>query len=138
GVVKELKVKVGDKVSVGSPILLLAGAGGAPAEPRATAAAPAPAETQSAKSEPAAPAPETPPPPPTRPVPREPREAVAAKPHASPSVRKFARELGVDLARVPASGPKGRILHEDVQQFVKQAIAGAPAAATARGGALPF
>jgi pyruvate dehydrogenase E2 component (dihydrolipoyllysine-residue acetyltransferase) len=51
--------------------------------------------------------------------------------HASPSVRKFARDLGVDLSRVTGSGPKGRILHEDVQQFVKQAMAapaGAPAA----------
>ena len=50
--------------------------------------------------------------------------------HASPSVRKFARELGVDLARVTGTGPKGRILQEDVQKFVKQAMSGgAPAAA---------
>src|SRR5207248_2905600 len=85
-----------------------------------------------------------------RPAPREQprpaqppaREEAAAKPaaspieseafkraHASPSVRKFARELGVDLARVTGSGPKGRILQEDVQGFVKQAIAGGGAAA---------
>jgi pyruvate dehydrogenase E2 component (dihydrolipoamide acetyltransferase) len=48
--------------------------------------------------------------------------------HASPSVRKFARELGVDISRVPGNGPKGRILHEDVQNFVKQVMSGALAA----------
>ena len=62
-----------------------------------------------------------------------PRAAAAAQPvdgatfkaaHASPSVRKFARELGVDLARVTGAGPKGRILQEDVQKFVKQALSG--------------
>jgi len=47
--------------------------------------------------------------------------------HASPSVRKFARELGVDIARVSGTGPKGRIVHEDVQQFVKTALARTPA-----------
>jgi pyruvate dehydrogenase E2 component (dihydrolipoamide acetyltransferase) len=59
------------------------------------------------------------------------------KPHASPSVRKFARELGVDLARVAGTGPKGRILQQDVQAYVKSAVAGvaAPAAAAAGGGA---
>ena len=74
-----------------------------------------------------------------RPVPREPREEVKTKPHASPSVRKFARELGVDLSRVQASGPKGRIVHGDVQAFVKGTLAGVPAQAPAKsGGALPF
>jgi pyruvate dehydrogenase E2 component (dihydrolipoamide acetyltransferase) len=76
-------------------------------------------------------------------VPREPREELVAKPHASPSIRKFARELGVDLARVQGSGPKGRILQEDVQAFVKGVVAGAapsaPAAARAAARAgLPF
>jgi pyruvate dehydrogenase E2 component (dihydrolipoamide acetyltransferase) len=74
-------------------------------------------------------------------VPREPREALSSKAHASPSVRKFARELGVDLGRVQPSGPKGRILHPDVQAFVKGALAGVPAPATAKGGGgagLPF
>jgi pyruvate dehydrogenase E2 component (dihydrolipoamide acetyltransferase) len=62
-----------------------------------------------------------------------------SKPHASPSVRKFARELGVDLARVKGSGPKGRIVHGDVQVFVKGALAAVSApAAAARGSALPF
>ena len=60
------------------------------------------------------------------------REAGTA--HASPSVRKFARELGVDINRVAGSGPKGRILHEDVQAFVKGVMRGAPAAAPAAGG----
>jgi pyruvate dehydrogenase E2 component (dihydrolipoamide acetyltransferase) len=72
-------------------------------------------------------------------VPAEPRDDTAAKPHASPSVRKFARELGVDLTRVQGSGPKGRILHADVQAFVKGALARGPAQASAKGGgALPF
>lgn len=52
------------------------------------------------------------------------------KPHASPSVRKFARELGVDLTRVTGSGPKGRILQQDVQSYVKSVVAGGAAAAT--------
>ena len=59
------------------------------------------------------------------------RRRPARKPHASPSVRKFARELGVDLARVQGSGPKGRILHEDVQAFVKGALSSKTIAAPA-------
>ena len=70
-------------------------------------------------------------------MPREPREEVVSKPHASPSIRLFARELGVDLARVQGSGPKGRILKEDVQGFVKGALAGKSAKAEA-GGSTPF
>jgi len=143
GVVKELKVKVGDKVSQGSPVLVLdaaqaeaAPAARAPAQPKASAPAPAPA--------PAAPAPVPAPRQMTMsrpgPVPTEPQEAPVAKPHASPSVRRFARELGVDLAQVHGSGPKGRVLHEDVQAFVKGVMAqgGAPQAAAPRGAALPF
>ncbi|HTM62829.1 MAG TPA: dihydrolipoyllysine-residue acetyltransferase [Burkholderiales bacterium] len=117
GVVKELKVKTGDKVSQGMPILVLEG-GEQRAAPRgepkaeapkaAPAAAPSPTPAASAG---------------TRPVPREPREETTSKPHASPSVRKFARELGVDLGQVQGTGPKGRILHTDVQSFVKGALA---------------
>src|ERR1700694_2514726 len=79
-------------------------------------------------------------PPAPRRAPREPQEETATKPHASPSVRKFARELGVDLTKVRGSGPKGRILHSDVQAFVKGVLQGAPAAVPAvkGGGALPF
>src|SRR5205085_9211359 len=87
GVVKELKIKTGDKVSQGSPILVLEGAEQR-AEPRAEAKseAPRPAAAQSAPA--ASPA---------RPAAPQPRDESAAKPHASPPVRKFARELGVDL-----------------------------------------
>jgi len=136
GVVKELKIKVGDKVSEGSLLLMLEPGGEAPA---ATAKS---AEAKSAPAREAVPAPAVV----TRvePVPSEPKEAVTSLPHASPSIRKFARELGVDLTRVRGSGPKGRIQIEDVQAFVKSAIsenaAGRPAQATAsaKGGSLPF
>jgi pyruvate dehydrogenase E2 component (dihydrolipoamide acetyltransferase) len=128
GVVKEIRVKIGDKVAKDSPILVLQSKGQAPSE------APRPAAPKTPASAPAmaAPAP--------RPVPREPLEEATTKPHASPSVRKFARELGVDLARLRGSGPKGRILHSDVQAFVKGVLQGAPASAPAAkaGGALPF
>jgi len=135
GVIQELRVKTGDKVSEGAPILVLQASGaGVPAEAppvAASATAPAPAlAAVAAAAVAAAPLP---------PVPREPREAMQSKPHASPSVRKFARELGADLARVKGSGPKTRILHADVQSFVKGALAAVPAAApAAKGGALPF
>jgi pyruvate dehydrogenase E2 component (dihydrolipoamide acetyltransferase) len=137
-VVRELKIKVGDKVSKGSPILVLAAAaGGAPAAAAsAPSATPAPAQ---APSRPAASAPAAAPAPSPRPVPREPQEELGAKPHASPSVRKFARELGVGLQQVQGSGPKGRILHTDVQAFVKGALARTPTQVTAKaGGTLPF
>src|SRR5437879_5440815 len=135
GVVKEIRVKTGDKVSQGSPILVIEGAEQR-AEPRTEVPGPAP------KAAPSAPAPK--PAPAAVPRPAEPRDETAAKPHASPSVRKFARELGVDLTHVQGSGPKGRILHTDVQAFVKGALARGPASAAAAGsktagaGALPF
>jgi len=129
GVVKELKVKVGDRVSEGFPVLVIESGAGAPA-PREAAPAPEPPRP--------APAPAI-----SRigPVPAEPREATSSPPHASPSVRKFARELGVDLAQVRGSGPKGRVLHEDVQAFVKGALmqGAAPAqGAAARNGGMAF
>ncbi|MBI1395775.1 MAG: dihydrolipoyllysine-residue acetyltransferase [Betaproteobacteria bacterium] len=142
GVVKDLKVKVGDKVSQGSLILTVeaAEAAGAPAatpEPATPAPAPAPAPTSapaaSAGTSPAvldvAPSPSSAPAaPPTQPV--EIDEAGFAKAHASPSIRRFARELGVDLGKVNGTGPKGRILREDIQNFVKQALSGASAGAS--------
>jgi pyruvate dehydrogenase E2 component (dihydrolipoamide acetyltransferase) len=125
-----MKLKVGDKVSEGSTILELELEGAAPAAPQA--------RQPKAASAPAAVLPEAAVPQPP-PVPKEPQDATQAKPHASPSVRKFARELGVDLGRVRGSGPKGRILHADVQGFVKGALAAVPAAApAAKGSALPF
>ena len=155
GVITEIKVKLGDVVNTGTLIALMEEAGAGAAVPAAAvpaAAAPAaaaPAATPSAATPPAAAPPAAAPPPagatpattPAPPAEGEGRgEGVAAasgvKPHASPSVRKFARELGVDLTRVNASGPKGRILHEDVQGFVKGVMQGgaAPAAAAAPGG----
>src|SRR5688572_25062048 len=113
GVVKELKVKVGDKVAEGSLLLVLeteGAAASAPAPaPAPAAAAAAPAAEVSSAPAPAAPAPALTPVD-SKPVPTaalEPREDNGVKPHASPSVRKFARELGVELARVQGSGPKG-------------------------------
>jgi pyruvate dehydrogenase E2 component (dihydrolipoamide acetyltransferase) len=137
GVVKELRIKVGDKVSKGSPILVLsAGSGNGAGAPQA-AAAPAPA---SAPSKPAPSALAAAPTPAARPVPREPQDEAGAKPHASPSVRKFARELGVGLTQVQGSGPKGRILHSDVQAFVKGALSRTPPTQVSAksGGVLPF
>jgi pyruvate dehydrogenase E2 component (dihydrolipoamide acetyltransferase) len=143
GVVKELKVKTGDKVSQGSPILVL-DAREAPSRSasveKSAAKAPAPEKPAPTPAAPAAAAPVAAVPAPApRPVPREPHDEVSAKPHASPSVRKFARELGVDLTRVQGSGPKGRILHTDVQAFVKGALSKVPTQVTAKaGGGLPF
>ena len=127
GVVQEIRIKTGDKVSEGAAILVLKAGAGEAAAPAALAAPvpPVAAATVVAVTLP--------------PVPMEPREATQSKPHASPSVRKFARELGVDLGRVRGSGPKGRILHGDVQTYVKGALAAVPAPVpAAKGGALPF
>ena len=142
GVVKDVKVKVGDKVKQGTLIAMLQGAAGvaaAPATANASAAAPASAPIAAAEAPAAAPA--------TAAVPaHEPMAAKGALPHASPTIRRLARELGVPLADVAGSGPKGRITQEDVQGFVKAVMAGtrqtaaqmasAPAGAAA-GGAFP-
>ncbi len=138
GVVRELRIKLGDKVSEGSVIMVIDAADGgaavaAPAPAPAAAPAPEAAAPQPPVAAPAAPA--APPPAPAPAATAAP--AVAAdghKPHASPSVRKFARELGVDLSRVTGSGPKARILLEDVQGFVKGVMAGGAAAPAAAGG----
>ncbi len=143
GTVKEVRVKVGDRIGEGSTILTLEAAASAAAPAADTqAAAPVPTGAQSPKPAPAAPAPVQ------RPAPAPAAASPAAPPlppaapgereipaHASPGVRRFARELGVDLARVMGSGPKARILKEDIQNFVKQALAGgAGASAGARSG----
>src|SRR5437763_931936 len=126
GTVKEMKVKVGDKLSEGNVILTLESSS---AEAPKAAAAPA----RSAPSTPASAAP--------RPAAPGPAASIDSesfkKAHASPSVRAFARELGVDLSKIRGSGPKERILREDVQKYVKEAMSGAASvsAASAAGGA---
>jgi pyruvate dehydrogenase E2 component (dihydrolipoamide acetyltransferase) len=156
GVVKEVKVHVGDKVAKGSPLVVLEAAGAAAARP---APAPVPAERAQAAQSADAPGP--------APAPRDavaerhiptaalpPHEPAAPKgqlPHASPTIRKLARELGVPLEEVKGSGPRGRITHEDVNTFVKGVMAGsmqtkaaqgkapaAPAASGAFPGLLPW
>jgi len=128
GVLKELKVKVGDKVNIGDLLAVLEGSA---ASAPAAAAVPAPtvrAEPVEAPAQPvaspstgsgrtgAAPA---------AAAPHNPTVPPVGLPHASPSVRKFARELGVPLAEVKGSGPKGRITQDDVQNFTKAVMAGA-------------
>jgi pyruvate dehydrogenase E2 component (dihydrolipoamide acetyltransferase) len=127
GVVKEMKIKVGDKVSEGDLIALIEGGASvakvaAPVTAPQAAAAPAVAATPAPVVAPVAAAP------------------VVAAPtggsaHASPSIRRFARELGVNLSKVGGSGEKGRVTKDDVQNFVKQSLA-QPQGATG-GGALP-
>jgi pyruvate dehydrogenase E2 component (dihydrolipoamide acetyltransferase) len=160
GLVRKLEVKVGDKVSEGSPILVLEieGEGAAASEPAAPAkkanggdapapareATPPPAAASAAiggngaqasaggSMEPAlkqvadqleppeqAPTRTIPPAPPVSAAPPKPESGL---PHASPAIRKFARELGVDLSQVRGAGPHGRITKEDVQGYIKQAL----------------
>jgi pyruvate dehydrogenase E2 component (dihydrolipoamide acetyltransferase) len=135
GVVKELKIKVGDKINQGSIVLTVEAAEGAAAAAPA-AAAPAPAAPAPAAAAPAATPAPTAAPAPAAAAAAAPAAATgpAGKAHASPSIRKFARELGVDLSRVPGTGPKGRINQQDVQNFVKGVMAGG-AAPTVAGGA---
>ncbi len=131
GTVKEIKVSTGDKVKTGSLIMVFEVEGAAPAAPAAKqeatpaaqpakAAAPAPAAAKAdAKGEFAE------------------NDAYV---HATPVIRRLAREFGVNLAKVKGSGRKGRILREDVQAYVKDAVKraeSAPAAGAATGGSLP-
>jgi pyruvate dehydrogenase E2 component (dihydrolipoamide acetyltransferase) len=147
GTVKEVRVKVGDRVSEGSPIVIVetsgdeSGAGAAKPASASTPASAAPATAAPAAAPPAAKA--APAPSASAPPPVANSAAAAVSPpvddaafklaHASPSVRKFARELGVDLSRVKGTGPKDRILQEDVQQFVKQVMSGGGAVAATAG-----
>jgi pyruvate dehydrogenase E2 component (dihydrolipoamide acetyltransferase) len=121
GVLKELKVKVGDTVNIGDLLAILEGASVA-SEPAAAAtpapaASPAPAPVQAASAKPSAPA--------EAPAHNPSTVPATGLPHASPSVRKFARELGVPLGEVQGSGLKGRITAEDIQRFTKAVMAGA-------------
>ena len=143
GVLKSIALKKGDRISKGSLIGQIEVAGGAPAAsapaPAAAKAAPAPAARAEAPApKPPAPAPQA------APAPKAPAglppidEAGFARAYASPSVRKFARELGADLSKIKGTGAKGRITPEDVKSFVKQALsAPAPAAAGGAGVGLP-
>ncbi len=139
GVIKQMAVKLGDKINIGDLLAVLEGvapvassaaspaSAASPVAPPASAPAPvaAPARAQTAPA-------------------HSPTTAALGLPHASPSVRKFARELGVPLEEVKGSGPKGRITQDDVQTFTKAVMAGAaqtraqaakaPAAASAGGG----
>ena len=160
GVVKEVKVALGDKVKKGSLVVVIEGAGGAaaPAATTATTAITAAAAAAVAAPAKAALVVSTPPTAPladrTAPTaalpPHEPTAPKAALPHASPSIRRLARDLGVPLAELAGSGPKGRITQDDVQGFVKNVMAGAvqtaqqkakapaPAAASGGGGGEAF
>ena len=124
GVIKELKVKIGDTVNIGDLVAVLEGSAGnapaavAPAAPAASAA-PVPAAAVAAAAPPATaiasasvPA-------------HQPGTPAAGLPHASPSVRKFARELGVPLDDVKGTGPTGRITQDDIQGFTKAVMGGA-------------
>ncbi|HIN82406.1 MAG TPA: dihydrolipoyllysine-residue acetyltransferase [Chromatiales bacterium] len=125
GEVVELKVAVGDKIAEGAVLMTL----------RPVAGAEPPAATLATKVEPekpAAPAKPAPPPKAATPAPEQRHHPVAdhhplprgQRSHASPSVRRFARELGVVLAQVRGTGVKNRILKEDVQEFVKTVVGG--------------
>ena len=123
GVIKELKVALGDKVNEGSLLALLevagegAAAAPAPSAPAVAAPVPAPAAAPAVAAPAAAPAsaPVASPPPASGPV---------GLPHASPSIRKLAREFGVPLSEVKGTGPKGRITQLDVQNFTRQVMSG--------------
>ena len=146
GTIKEMKVKVGDKVSEGSVIALIESSDAGAEEnekPAEKAAESKPAEKEkpaAAESKPAptpTPTVANPEPERTETLPYAPDTGSAKKPsHASPSVRQFARELGVPLAAVVGSGQKGRITKEDVQNFVKQ-VMNAPAPKAAEGTGIP-
>ena len=140
GVVKEVLVKVGDKVAKGSKVAVIEASGGTANATTAAASAAAPAATSAP-----APTSATDKPVPTAALPaHQPTAPTGVLPHASPSIRKIARELGVPLEEVKGSGPKGRITQVDVQSFVKGVMSGsqqtkaqaakAPPAAAAGGG----
>ena len=140
GTISALKIAVGERINIGDVIALM--------EVDEDDAEDAPEDTQIAEAQAPAkaePAPEAQPmreaeplpagQPPERPAPVPPAPAGSGgKPHASPSVRRFARELGVDLSLVGGSGLKGRITRDDVQQFVKSTLSGGAAPAAGGGG----
>ena len=126
GVVKEVKVKVGDKVSEGALIVTIEASGAVTATAPAATAAPAPVAAPIAAAS-ATPTPNPSQPPLVRGGAETPSlekgRAGEGLAHASPSIRRFARELGVNLIQVSGSGEKGRVTKDDVQNFVKQSLA---------------
>src|SRR4051794_12604423 len=142
GTIEKLLIKIGDKVSEGTPIMLLRGGDGALTQPPSLVEQQEPAPTQQ-----------------TSPVSRPPAQAAAPAPapasapavggaaqtaasfgqaHASPSVRRLARELGVDLNQIKGTGEKGRITRDDVKSVLRgPAAAPAPAAAPVGGMGIP-
>jgi pyruvate dehydrogenase E2 component (dihydrolipoamide acetyltransferase) len=120
GVVKEVLIQLGSKVSEGVVLIKVesgaaapAAVASAPAPAPVAAAAPAPVSAPAAASTVSAPAA------------LAPALPLGARVHASPSVRAYARELGVDLSKVPATGPKNRIIKEDLTKYVKGVMSGA-------------
>jgi pyruvate dehydrogenase E2 component (dihydrolipoyllysine-residue acetyltransferase) len=126
GTIAEVRLKAGDKVSQGDVIATLTVAEAAAAAPPAAPARPG-VETAPVEKPPAVAAPPAPP-----------RPGDGEIVHASPAIRRFARELGVDLRGLNGSGPHARITRDDVQAFVKSALARAPAAAAPFGGLPPW
>ena len=129
GTVKEIKINTGDKVSTGSLIMVFEVEGAAPAAAPAAAAAPAPAAAPAQAAKPSA-----------APAAKAEKSEFAendAYVHATPLIRRLAREFGVNLAKVKGTGRKGRILREDVQAYVKDAVKRAEAAPAAAGGGIP-
>lgn len=140
GVVKEVKVKIGDNLSQGSVVILLEESGSSAPSPVPMTSAPAAPSPAPAAPAPVAAAPVVEPPIVRAPAPPPITEKVAIEDpnasHASPSVRKFARELGVTIHQVSGTGPKGRITQDDVQAFVKAAMTGGAGSTSATGGSL--
>lgn len=145
GTISEMKVAVGDRVSEGTLVALMEAAGDdAPGGADGTEDGTKPAAPSTSDGEDEAeaeeassgPRPTTPHQPPSS-LPPPVQKSGSATPHASPGVRRFARELGADLSQVNGSGPKGRILKEDVKGWIKQRLEGAAAGATSGGTGIP-
>ncbi len=137
GTIREVLVKLGSKVSEGAVLIKVESTSAAAAPALAPAAAPAPVSAPAAASTlgPAAASTVAA----AAPAALAPALPAGSKVHASPSVRAYARELGVDLSKVPATGPKNRIVKEDLTRYVKGVMAGAiasPVAAATGGGGL--